>query len=696
MGLGRTTCRKSLCGTVATCVLSGSAWSALIAVYLLSARTTLLTVQAASLASENDLAAMSLEELSSMKIASVYGASKHEQKLTEAPASVTLVTADEIKKSGVRTLAEVLNSVRGFYTTSDRAYNYLGVRGFGPLGDYGGRTLITVNGHRMNDPIFDSSAVGWDAILDVDLIERVEVIRGPGSSLYGNNAFFGVINIVTKQGRDLGGTQLAGSYSSFDTETARVTFGNHFTNGLDLVLSGTFGNTEGHDSLFFPEFHAVNGGYAEKIDHSQFGNGFVSISYRDFSLAGGYVRRDRTIPSAPYGAVFNDARSEILDERAFTELKYHHTFDDDWDLTVAGSFDHYQFEGSTPEPELAYGDPAYPGQSILNHDHAQSESAGLEARISKTLFDQHRLTAGTEYRHDFSLEQRNFDLDPTTVWVSTKQAADTVGVYLQDEFSVLPNLILNGGLRYDYFSSFGDTINPRLATIYSPWANTTFKLIYGQAFRAPNAYELYYEAPGYLANHDLQPESIRSYELVLEQGLTRILRMSASLFYNDVRDLIAFSEDLSTSTWSFDNVSGATAQGAELELSAVSEHGWRGQVGYTFVQTRDSETDQRLSNSPEHLAKLSLTAPIWHDRIFGTFQLMGTGPRWTVHHNSTPAFWLANATLFSRELLPGLELSASVYNLFDQHYRDPVGADFLQETIAQDGRAFRVKLAWRF
>ena len=133
------------------------------------------------LLAQPDLTELSFEELAGVKVASVYGASKHEQIETEAPSSVTVVTADEIKKSGYRTLADILNGVRGFYVTSDGGYNFIGVRGINRPGDFGGRILITVDGHRMNDPLFDSAASGTEFILDVDLIDHVEIIRGPGS-----------------------------------------------------------------------------------------------------------------------------------------------------------------------------------------------------------------------------------------------------------------------------------------------------------------------------------------------------------------------------------------------------------------------------------------------------------------------------------------------------------------------------------
>jgi outer membrane receptor for ferrienterochelin and colicin len=172
-----------------------------------------------------DLANMSIEELMNVK---VYGASKFEQKVTNAPSFVTIVTADEIKKSGYRTLADILRSVSGFVITNDRNYTYAAVRGLGVTGDYNSRILILIDQHRINDNIYNSAFLGNDFILDVDTIERVEIIRGPGSALYGSSAFFAVINIITRKGGNVKGLEISGSGGTSESYKGRLTYGNKF------------------------------------------------------------------------------------------------------------------------------------------------------------------------------------------------------------------------------------------------------------------------------------------------------------------------------------------------------------------------------------------------------------------------------------------------------------------------------------
>ncbi|HLD24039.1 MAG TPA: TonB-dependent receptor plug domain-containing protein, partial [Sulfuricurvum sp.] len=149
--------------------------------------------EASTVFAQTNLLQIPIEELMNIEITT---ASKFSQKISEAPSSVTVITSDEIKIYGYRNLADILSGVRGLYTTNDRNYEYVGVRGFNRPGDYNSRILLMVDGTRINDADYDTASIGQEFFLDIDLIKRIEIIRGPGSSIYGSNAFFGVINII--------------------------------------------------------------------------------------------------------------------------------------------------------------------------------------------------------------------------------------------------------------------------------------------------------------------------------------------------------------------------------------------------------------------------------------------------------------------------------------------------------------------
>src|SRR5438094_10055880 len=222
-----------------------------------------------------------LEELLETPV--ITAASKRTERATEAPSSVSVVTADEIKKYGYRTLAEILEGVCGLYVTYDRNYSYLGIRGFN-LGDYNSRVLILVDGHRLNNNLSDGGFIGQEFILDVDLIEQVEVIRGPGSILYGNNEFFGVIEVVTRGGRSMRGLGLEGSVEggTFDTYQGRVTWGHQFDADLEMLFSGSIYESAGPGKLFFKEFNtpAMNNGVAEDADDEHSKSAFGTVRWR--------------------------------------------------------------------------------------------------------------------------------------------------------------------------------------------------------------------------------------------------------------------------------------------------------------------------------------------------------------------------------------------------------------------------------
>lgn len=640
-----------------------------------------------------DFTGMNLAELMQVEVPMVYGASKHEQKITEAPASVSIVTAETIKRNGYRTLSEILRNVRGFYVTHDRVYSFTGVRGVNRPGDFGGRTLISVDGHRLNDPVYDSALTGTEGFLDVDMIERVEIIRGPGSSLYGNNAVFGVINIVTRQAASMNWGEVSGSVGSQENYIARLTIGHVFTNSVEFIASATVRDKVGHERIRFPEWSSINNGVAEDLDHDHGNHLYTSIRYKGLSLSGGYNDREKEVPAAAVGVVFNEKPAVYYDQRAFAELKYSHEFSRDWSAMGRLYYDHYHFDSYYV---FDYGGVGNPADYTLNRDISLSQFVGGEVQVTKTILEKHRLTFGGEFRNDLVLDLKNFDVVSGATYTDTHNNADSFGLYGQGEFKVLQPLTLNAGIRYDHFRTFGDTANPRAALIYSPLKETAFKVLYGQAFRAPNAFEVGYISPAYDRNPNLKAETVRSGELVWEQGFARHYRLTTSLYYNQIQDMITKQVNTLTGNSIFRNTDSVDARGGDVELEGQWPGGWRARVSYTFSDAVDRDTGDQLSNSPRHVGKVGFTAPIYGERLLASLEVQTMSDRLTVRNERVGAFAICNLTLFSHEVIKGLEASFSIYNLFDQHYADPVAVDYRRPAIEQDGRTFRAKLTWRF
>lgn len=637
-----------------------------------------------------DLTELPLEALMDIEVPKVYGASKLEQRATEAPASVTVITADEIKKYGHRTLADVLRNVQGFNVSYDRNYAFLGARGVS-LGDFNSRILLLVDGHRVNNNLTDGAFLGTEFILDVDLIDRVEIIRGPGSVLYGNNAFFGVISVITRQGRQLNGAEVSGEYASFDTYKGRGTYGKLFTNGVQVLVSGTYYDSAGPEKLFYREFNtpAQNYGVARNMDGDSFGNFFGSLGYGDFALEGAFNRREKVNPTALFApsTAFNDPRLRTIDERGYASLKYLHSFPEVVDVTAQVYYDRNDFQIGYPEATTAR----------LFKDEQAGEWWGAELQLNKRLFERHVITLGAEYRDDFLQEQRGYyeDTGPTTP--VNRRDRQSHGVYAQGDFAVLTNLHLNGGVRYDQYGDFDPAFNPRLALIYHPWEKSTFKAIYGTAFRAPNFTEL--SDPRF---PDIKPEEITGYELVYEQEIGRHLRSSLSGFYNQMNDLIVFDSGRFTN---FD----AETKGLELALEGFWASGIRGRASYSLQDTRNSSVTWEMPDSPNHLLKFNLSVPLVRDKLFASLEFHYTSNRRSLHNTTDAAdqpitvqgdnaagFGVVNFTLFSQNLVKNLDLSASVYNLLDRKYGDPASRFHRQDIIERDGRSFRLKLTYRF
>jgi len=643
----------------------------------------------------DDLTTRSIEDLMNMEVASVYSASKYSQKVTEAPSSVTIVTSDQIQRYGYRTLAEILSSVRGFYVSSDRNYSYVGVRGFARPGDYNTRILVLVDGHRINDNIYDQGWVGRELPIEVDLIDRVEIVRGPSSSLYGANAFFAVVNVITKRGRDVNGIEVSAEVASFGTYQARFTYGKKISDKLEMLVSGTHYDSRGPHRLYIKEFDtpASNNGVAVGVDDEKATNLVASVSFGDFTLHGTYGDREKGIPTAAFETFFGDSGTRTNDRRGFLDLQYDHTFSNQLNLVARVSYDSYSYNGDYIYDRSEDSSPLL----MVNKDSVQGRWWTGELQLTKTI-RKHRLTLGTEYRDNLRQNQNNYDLgSEATPYVDDRRTSRNLGFFFQDEFRIGENLTFTAGARYDHHSTFGGTMKPRLALIYHPVATATVKLLYGEAFRAPNNYEFYYGAANqFIANADLKPETISTTELVFEKYLGDHVRLSASGYVYRIKGLISQITDPADGVITFTNKEQIAARGVELELESKLPGGFEGNVSYTLQQTRERITGLQLSNSPRHLGKLNVIAPLLKQKLFAAFQFQYSSPRGTLDGSSLPPLYLSHFTLFGQKLTKGLDATFGVYNLFDQKYSDPGSEEHLQNGIEQNGRNLRLKFTYHF
>jgi iron complex outermembrane receptor protein len=594
---------------------------------------------------------------------------------------VTVVTANDIETFGWRTLADVLRSVRGFHVTNDRNYSYVGVRAFGRPTDYNNRVLVLVNGHRTNDSIYDGALLGREFQVDLAMVERVEVVRGPGSALYGTSAFFAVVNVITKRGAHVSAGDVQFEAGSLDTYKVRGSHGwSDDTKERDLLLSVTRYQSGGHDSLYFPEFDApdTNHGLAMGNDRDTATNVLATARVGSFQFNGVVGDRKKRVPTGSWGTTFNDPGYFTRDVRGWATVGYTRDMGP-VSTTVNGYYDHYRYSG------------LYPFGSLYD-DGALADAVGSDATV-RWRNGLHAFTTGVEQRTNMNQDQW-YGLGADRE-VDDRRSSQEVAAFAQDEISLSPRFTAVIGARYDWWSLKGGAGRPRLGLVYRTADDTAIKALYGEAYRAPNLYEMYYGTAQITAAGDIDPELARTTELVFERRFGRHVRGTATGYYTRSSNLIdpEFQYDESIR---YANKESARSSGVELE----AESRWSSGVllrGSLAVQRAVAiEANQRLSNAPGQLATIHLAVPLWRRQLVAASESIYTSARTTVGGDTLPSFWLSNLTLTYRPVQWPLTIGGSVYNAFDARYADPVGVEFRQSAIPQDGRTASVRVTVKF
>jgi outer membrane receptor for ferrienterochelin and colicins len=635
-----------------------------------------------------DLLALDIADL--MKVEVVSAASKFAQPVTDAPSSISIITADEIHRFGHRTLADVLRSVRGFYTADDHNYAYVGVRGLSRPGDYNTRVLLLIDGHRVNDPIYDMAPIGTDFPVDLSLVERIEVIRGPGSSLYGTNAFLGVINVVTRPPNDLHGLHASAAVGSHATGAGAVTVGGTLGRA-DVAVSASGYGSQGMSALYFPEFDspATSNGIAKGLDDDQAQRLFASASIGRLSLRASHLNREKKIPTAAFGTIFGDPRANTDDQRTYVDVAYRGVLGK-WSGVVRTGWDKYDYTGVYP---FDYGEGI---GEVLWQDGASASSLTGEVTVNRRA-GRHFVTLGTEVRHFLQADQTA--AEGASELLHDRRKSTLIGAYAQDEFSLVPSrLALTVGLRTDRHDAYGTQATPRAGLVYRPSTRTSLKLLHGRAFRAANYYERFYYSA--METHSLEPEHIATTEGVWEQYIGKHFRTALSVYNANLADLITqrhytSAEDANAQDGLlFVNVDRSRSTGLEGEIEGRWASGLAVRASAAASRTRDRTTGARLSNSPPRLASVNVIVPAPR-HVYVGLEGQYVGERLGVRGQPIAGFYLQNVNLtFDR--LHKIELAAGVRNLFNTSYADPGAEEHLPQSIPQDRRTLTFTVGVRF
>ncbi|MDA1190387.1 MAG: TonB-dependent receptor [Candidatus Poribacteria bacterium] len=614
----------------------------------------------------------------------INAASKYDQTSKDAPASVTIITSDEIERFGYETLGEILASTRGFYYSDDRNYGYVGVRGFSRPTDYNNRILLLLNGQSMNEGVYGSAFVGRAFSLDTSIIKRIEIVRGPGSALYGGHAMFAVVNIVTKSGQDLDGIGLGAQGGSFGLTRGAVRIGDVIASDTDLIVSAHRGEQDG-DDLYYEVYDdpATNNGIAEALDWEQDRGAFLRAQYQRWSFQSFFSSRRKGVPTASYESTFGDPDLYAFDELASVQLRYESEVTSNMRVMARGYGHRYAYVSEYPYDDV----PDYIEGTIDNW-------FGGEAQLNWDVIQRNRLTAGVEYANHLRADYRAWPEGSDEYYFDGDFPFSTYGIYLQDEQHITKYASARLGLRYDR-RDIDDSMSPRVALLLFPANHTTLKILYGEAFRAPNIYEKYYEEAGaFKPNPTLKPEEVRTAEALIEQQIGGNWFVTGGAYHYKVSRLVDTITHLDGEE-QYVNVGPVEANGLEVEATVRLDSGVMAAAAYTWQKATSEDSGDRLTNSPEHVLIARLMVPVlkWgHAAVQSRYE----SERITVYESVTEPFFLTDVTLTTRRFAGIARASLKVRNVFDESYATPGGFEHLQDAITQDGRTVELKLDARF
>jgi outer membrane receptor for ferrienterochelin and colicins len=623
---------------------------------------------------ESDLTQLSLDSLLNLPIRTSV---KYEQTASEAPASVTVITREQIHRYGYRTLDEALAGVRGFYVSYDRNYATVGTRGFGRPTDYNDRLLLLINGHIYNDAIFQTAALGTDLGLDLDAVDRIEIIRGPNSTLYGTSAMLAVINVLTSDGSRNQGLSLSSEAGSGWKREAAIRYGASIGRNGGVFLAGSWGAADGRD-LYFREFDdpATNRGRAVGLDWDRYAGFSGNLRTGGLSVQAFFATRTKGVPTAYWDVNFNDAGARSLDQRGFVEIRYERDLGGNRHWTAGASADHYRYGGWYPYENM-------------EREEATGAWIDLESQFRWDVLRRLRMTFGGRVQENVRADYRY--TSGTETWFEGDFPYSLVSFYGQAEVRPLSGLIFLAGLGRDAYSTSFSSVMPHASMIVRPFRSTTVKAVYAEGFRAPNVYEWNYQEPDVQKrNPVLKPEGIRTFEGAVEQRISGGLLASLSAYNYRFGDLIEYSIDSGDSLYFFDNLQRLRTRGLELELNGRFD-GWCVYGSCSFQDARDRISGEKLSNAPEILLRAGSACPIRRGLVMA-LEIKGETGRRTLSGSVTPGFCLVDMNLTGWRPLPRTELEFKLRNLLNARYSLPGGLEHRMDAIHQDGRSFAVRV----
>lgn len=604
------------------------------------------------------------------------------QLVRKAPSAATVISAEDIANMGARTLSEALEAVPGLHISRNSLLNNYspsyGMRGI--LTGASPHVLMLVNGIPRTS-VYLGNPDETLVELPVENIARIEVIRGPGSAVYGADAFAGTINIITKTAADIGGTIIGARAGSFNSWDGWIQHGST-VGDLDIAAYLKIGSTDGSRrnvrSDLVGNSGPLNNGY-DNLDAQ------IDLGYGKFRWRAAYTLRDNIGTGAGIAGAL-DPTGKVRSERISSDLSWtDENFAPDLSLSLQASYMQLANEVTTPLVIIPGGViPGFPDGMIGDPDKWERQ-VRFSATSVYSGFADHRIRFGIghdELEIYKTSEIKNFTQIPVLTPLPMYSASgDNLFlaphkrhlsyVYAQDEWSFARAWTLTGGVRYDSYSDFGSTTNPRLALVWEARQDLTAKLMYGTAFRAPSFVEQYATGnPVALGNPALMPEKITTLEAAATWQVRHDLQTSLSIFQHEISDII----NQAGST--YQNTGKQKGKGGELEVLWDVSSTLRLSGHYAYQKNIDQTTQRDAGYAPHHNL---YTRADW--RFYPDWLLSGqvnyVADRERPAGDSRPKipdYTSVNLTLRTVPKKTGWDFSASIYNLFNADIREPTKA----------------------
>jgi outer membrane cobalamin receptor len=624
------------------------------------------------------------------------------EEIKNIPNAVIVIGAPEIAVSSARNVGELLRENTVFDVTD---YGTLGSAQSASIrGSSASQVLVMIDGRPVNSITYGSADLSE---IPLDHVERIEIVEGPTSHLYGANAMGGVINVITKNPPAQPSFNAGVSYGSLNTQTVQAEHGQTLGRFGYLVTAG-YKSSDGYRDNSKYE----GSDFSSKLTYQLLDRLSLSL-LTTFHQDGLGVPGPK--PAAGSSPTFGNSQVTSLFDHQDDTL-FNNTLQLQWEPLDSLQVHWKAYQDYS---ELLYRQ-RYMGvlSAIEENDAYRANIYGSTLDVRWAFNQDNKLTMGTDIRkEDLEGELKSRDLTTSQITPTSWSPDNTIwGLFAQEHWQVLPWLRLIGGLRYDNTSRYGSALSPDLGLIYSPLERTHIKLHYGQAFRPPTFNDLFYPGSG---NAQLSPEKGTSYEINFDHALTdKKLVFSAGVFRWEVKDKIQWVPD-ANGNWQPRNVNEQNTWGVEagIQWNPLKELAFS--LGYTYLDAKQKNqelkdallnttalVERRAASVPQHQARLSISyLSCWKTR----FNLVGryVGDR-MFYYDDYSAYPTVNElekkfeayyTLDLKVIHPfgkHWEVSLSLLNLTDQNYVEQVGTSYTDQGYPAPGRSITVGVRYKY